>query len=82
MFRKPNGLVCVQICARGQHSVAVRVSFRYIHKGLRQSGQSTRNSVHLQVVMTSDEHHLVCYDADKLKPNLYIHRSVSLRIQG
>lgn len=24
--------------------------------------------------MTSDEHHLVCYDADKLKPNLYIHR--------
>ena len=35
-----------------------------------------------QVVMTSDEHHLVCYDADKLKPNLYIHRSVALRNQG
>jgi WD40 repeat protein len=27
----------------------------------------------IKVVMTSDEHHLVCYDADKLKPNLYIH---------
>jgi hypothetical protein len=27
----------------------------------------------IKVVMTSDEHQLVCYDADKLKPNLYIH---------
>ena len=23
--------------------------------------------------MTSDEHHLVCYDADKVKSHLYIH---------
>jgi len=27
----------------------------------------------IKVVMTSDEHQLVCYDADKQKPNLYIH---------
>jgi len=27
----------------------------------------------IKVVMTSDEHHLVCYDADKVKSHLYIH---------
>merc|ERR1712106_756036 len=27
----------------------------------------------IKVVMTADEHHLVCYDADKIKSHLYIH---------
>ena len=54
--------------------MGVRVSIRYIHQGWYVIKVFQVVTIcYSQVVMTSDEHQLVCYDADKQKPNLYIH---------
>jgi len=74
IFFYKNQTRCIVVSKKGtKGNLSGLVVSRSIPGGEKQWEFEFPFTTFIKVVMTSDEHHLVCYDADKVKSHLYIH---------
>merc|ERR1711892_1465134 len=74
IFFYKNQTRCIVVSKKGtKGNLCGLVISRSIPGGEKQWEFEFPFTTFIKVVMTSDEHHLVCYDADKVKSHLYIH---------